>query len=264
MIPGTRALESRLAAVFEKAAQTVAGAGSAQPLELVERAVDDIARQVHPAGRGRYAFPFNDIAVTFVAPSADMQIRFETICAGPPSLQERVVRRLEAAGCRAVDVDVRVAFTEVPAADWSRPELGIALARVEPAARVPRGPDLRLELVVAHGTADRGAYSFRALPIAIGRGQEARDSRQQLLRVNHVAFTEGADEINQSVSRRHARIELDPLTGRPRIIDDNSAQGTAIIRDGRGLVVPRGSRGLGLRSGDEIVLGQARLRVTIA
>ena len=107
------------------------------------------------------------------------------------------------------------------------------------------------------------AYQFTTLPIAIGRGADVRDSRNQLLRINHVAFTEGDDDINRTVSRRHARIELDEATGRPRLIDDNSAQGTSIIRSGRGIAVPRGSRGLGLQTDDEIVLGQARVKIKI-
>ena len=97
--------------------------------------------------------------------------------------------------------------------------------------------------------------------MTIGRGVEVRDSRHQLLRINHVAFTEHGGDVNQSVSRRQARIELDPQTGQPRLIDDNSAQGTSVIRHGRGIAVPRGSRGLGLRSGDEVVVGQARVRI---
>jgi hypothetical protein len=35
------------------------------------------------------------------------------------------------------------------------------------------------------------------------------------------------------------------------------------VRAGRTIEVPRGARGLLLRDGDEVVLGQARLRVTI-
>jgi type IV secretory pathway VirB10-like protein len=34
-----------------------------------------------------------------------------------------------------------------------------------------------------------------------------------------------------------------------------------VIRHGRGIAVPRGSRGLGLEAGDEVVLGQARIRI---
>jgi hypothetical protein len=117
---------------------------------------------------------------------------------------------------------------------------------------------------VLQGSATAPTYTFTAWPITLGRGAEVRDNRQQLLRLNHVAFVENGDAVNQSVSRRHAHIDLDARTSRPRVIDDNSAQGTSIIRAGRGIAVPRGSRGLGLQSGDEIVLGQGRVRVTFS
>jgi hypothetical protein len=90
-----------------------------------------------------------------------------------------------------------------------------------------------------------------------------RDERRQLVRINHVAFLENGEDVNQSVSRRHARIELDERTRRPRVIDDNSAQGTAVIRGGRGIAVPRGSRGLTLQSNDEVAFGQARVRIRL-
>jgi hypothetical protein len=315
LITGTRALESRLTSAFEQAAETVAGVGGRRPpLELVELAVDEIATHVQPAGRGRHSFPFNRVTVTFVAPTPEDQARFEAICEGPPSIHERVMRRLTSAGCDRPDFDVQVEFVATlpdrgiafenrgasgpgggPAAHGdSEPQSGpadpgasgpqggsvapgipdatprsagrqfdIALARVGPAARAPRGRVVQIDLLVTNGTCDRGTYSFTTLPIAIGRGADVRDSRNQLLRINHVAFTEGEAEVNRTVSRRHARIELDEAAGRPRLIDDNSAQGTSVIRGGRGIAVPRGSRGLGLQTDDEIVLGQARIRVTI-
>ncbi len=318
LITGTRVLESRLTSAFEQAAETVAGVGGRRPpLELVDLAVDEIASHVQPAGRGRHSFPFNRVTVTFVAPTSEDQARFEAICEGPPSIHERVMRRLASAGCDATDADVDVAvdFVETlapegvafgnrgasgpgggpaaPGASGPRggsvaqgvsgpqsgsaarqipdgrpraegPQFNIALARVGQDARSPRGPALRIDLLVTNGTCDRATYEFTTLPIAIGRGAEVRDSRNQLLRINHVAFTEGDADINRTVSRRHARIELDEATGRPRLIDDNSAQGTSVIRGGRGIAVPRGSRGLGLQTDDEVVMGQARIRIKMA
>jgi hypothetical protein len=263
MFSGTRALESRLAAAVEAAAHSLAGPGGVRPLEIVEQAVGEITRHVHPAGRGKYVFPFNQAAVTFAAPSPEDEAQFDAICAGPPTLQERLLRGLASAGSEPVDVEVSVGFAIAPDPAWTRPEFHIALARVSKASRPQCEPSLRIELIVTHGTADRGAYSFTSLPVAIGRGTEVRDSRLQLVRLNHVAFLEGGDEVTQSVSRRHARIELDGATERVRLIDDNSAQGTSIIRGGRGVAVPRGSYGLSLQSGDEIVLGQARVRIRI-
>jgi hypothetical protein len=257
-----REFEARLARAADGAARTLAPPGAAAPLEIVRRAVEEIARHVHPSGRGRRAVAFNDVTVMFVAP-AGARAPFEALAAGPPTLRDRVVDRLTEAGCDAGDVEVAVAFAEAPDPDWPRADFHVVLARIDPATRPAREAALRLDLVVTHGAADRGAYVFTTLPIAIGRGADVRDERQRLVRVNHVAFTEGGDEAAGSVSRRHARIDLDPRARRPRLLDENSTQGTSIIRAGRSLVVPRGSRGMGLQDGDEIVLGQARLRVRL-
>ncbi len=264
LITGTRLLESRLTTAFERAAQTVAGAGvTPPPLEIIDLAVDEIARDVQPAGRGRYAFPFNRVAITFVAATTEDQTRFEAVCAGPPSIDERVAKRLVSAGCEAADIDVTIDFAGEPGSGWKHPHFQIALARVGPEARLQPEPAQGVTLTVTAGTAEHGEYQFTSFPVAIGRGTHVRDRGNQLVRINHVAFIEGADEANQTVSRRHARIELDPAAGRIRLVDDNSAQGTSIVRGGRGIAVPRGSRGLGLLSGDEIAIGQARLTVQI-
>lgn len=264
VLTGARELESRMTEVFEQAAHTVARPVALQPLEIISLACDDIARSVHPAGRGRYAFPFNSVTITFPVPTSEHQARFNAICAGPPALQERVIRRLASARCHDADVEVNVQFTDVPDPAWPRPDFHITMARVERVAALVPEAAPRIDILITNGTADRGEYSFGTLPIAIGRGAEVRDGRRQLVRINHVAFVENGEDVNQSVSRRHARIELDEQTRRPRVIDDNSAQGTAIIRGGRGIAVPRGSRGLTLQSDDEVAFGQARLRITLS
>lgn len=263
-LTNARSLESRLASAIEGRARSAAPTTGARPFELVELAAEEIAGHAHLAGRGRYAFPYDNVAITFVAPAAEDEARFRAVCAGPPTIAERVVRRLAGAGCdiTLADVDVSVSCVAVADSSWTQP-FHVALARVGAAARLPRSLGIRVDLLVKHGTAERGAYTFSTLPIAIGRGADVRDNRHQLLRVNQVAFTEGEDEVNKTVSRRHARIELDPDTSRLRVIDDNSAQGTSIIRKGRGIPVPKGSRGLGLQSDDEIVIGQARVSVQI-
>ena len=96
-----------------------------------------------------------------------------------------------------------------------------------------------------------------------GRGIDVRDNRHRLLRTNHVVFVEGSAGVNQTVSRCHAHIAVDPSSGDHRLHDDRSAHGTGIVRGGRTVPVPPGTRGVRLRSGDEIVLGEARLRIRI-
>jgi hypothetical protein len=257
-------IEARLTSAFEGRAAKVADVVPTQPFELIERAADDISRHAHPAGRSRVTFPYNSVTVTFAAPADEDRARFDAIAAGPPTFQERVVRRLRSAGCDLADadVDVAISFVDAPDPSWTHP-FHVALAKVPSDARARRGVAIHIDVLVTHGTAQQGAFTFSTLPIAIGRGADVRDNRHQLLRINHVAFADGDDDINKSVSRRHARIELDPHTSRPRVIDDNSAQGTSIIRNGRGMAVPKGSRGLGLQSGDEVVLGQARIAIKI-
>jgi hypothetical protein len=262
MWSGTRALESRLAAAIDRGAREFANAMPTQALELIELVVDDIASHVQPAGRGRYVFPFNRIGVTFVAPTTEDRARLRAVAEASPRFDVRVLQRLAAAGCHldADAMDIRLDFVDARDPDWPAP-YRLSLARVEmpaPATLPPAEPNLWLDVLVTHGSATSGAYSFDRFPIAIGRGEDVRDRRQQLIRLNHVAFIDAP-----TVSRRHARIELDAATRRPRIIDENSAQGTSVLRGGRSIAVPRGSRGLALQDADEIVLGEARIRVQL-
>jgi predicted component of type VI protein secretion system len=97
--------------------------------------------------------------------------------------------------------------------------------------------------------------------IDLGRCAEVRDSRHRLIRTNHVAFLERSGDVNQSVSRRHAHISYEAAATCFRVHDDGSEHGTGVVRRGRTLAVPRGTRGVRLESGDEIVLGEARVRV---
>jgi hypothetical protein len=226
----------------------------------VHAVVDRIEQSILPTGRGHNTFPFNHVRVTLAAPSDEAKAYLEVACDGPPSLQARIVERLDHAGCTAPSLDVSVAFVTKARPKWRHPEFDVEFARVS-VVTPPPAPASRLELTVTHGTAERSAYLFESSPVAIGRGGEVRDARQRLIRTNQVAFLEGGGDVNHTVSRRHARIEQ--AADGFRVFDDGSAQGTTVIRHGRGLPVPRGAKGLRLQSGDEIVLGQARLQVKI-
>ena len=65
------------------------------------------------------------------------------------------------------------------------------------------------------------------------------------------------------MSRAHAHIQYDAATGEYRLFDDNSAYGTSLLREGRMITAPAGGRGIRLESGDELYLGQARVRFEI-
>jgi hypothetical protein len=254
-------LESAIASRVECAPRHVPAPSPRQPIETLHAVVDAIEREVLPAGRGRSVFPFTEVRVSVVVASAREEARLGAAFDAPPSLQTRVIERLTRTGCTVPDLSVRVMFVPDRQDSWIHPDFHVDYVRSTPPAEAP-AVVLRLELTVTHGTADRETYVFDAAPVMLGRGSEVRDHRQRLLRTNHVAFIERGGEINDTVSRRHARIEHDAKARLFRLHDDTGADATSVIREGRGLQVPRG-RGLVLQSGDVIVLGRARLRVTI-
>jgi pSer/pThr/pTyr-binding forkhead associated (FHA) protein len=257
-------LESTIAATIEGAARRTSAHAFREPLEIVHAIVEHAGREVQPAGRGRQVFPFNHVRVVALAPTARDRARLQVAFDGPPSLQERIASHLDAAGCVAPALTVHATFANKAGADWLAPEFTVAYSRVaQSTVHDPAVP--RLELTVTQGVARQPTCTFEAngsQTIAIGRDDEVRDSRHHLIRTNDLVFEEGGGDINETVSRRHAHIEQD-AAGAFRLFDDGSAQGTTVIRKGRGIAVPRGARGTRLQSGDEIVLGRARVRVAI-
>jgi hypothetical protein len=261
-----RRLESKIARSLDSAAQRVSRTGAREPLEIAHAIVEALEQEVQPAGRGLHVFPFNRLKLLVVAPSREARARLEAVFEGETSLQDRIFNRLRSAGCEVSNLAVKTAYVSQAESQWTNPDFHIEFARVTgagqvaaPADSVPRG----LELTIVHGSAEKAAYSFTLSRIDLGRCAEVRDSRNRLIRTNHVAFADGAGELNQSVSRRHAHIDYTADSGHYRVYDDRSGHGTGVVRNGRTITVPPGSRGIRLQSGDEIVLGEARLRVKI-
>jgi pSer/pThr/pTyr-binding forkhead associated (FHA) protein len=118
-------------------------------------------------------------------------------------------------------------------------------------------------LTVVKGRAARKTLELRSERINIGRQTEVSDRDQRLVRRNHLAFDE-ADDAGATVSRAHAHIRYSATSGEFRLRDDNSAYGTRIVREGRTIeVAPGNSRGVRLRSGDELQFGRAIVRFEI-
>jgi len=258
-----RQLESKLARTVDRAAQQWSKSGARGPLEVVHGILEAVDECIEPAGRGTHVFPYNKLKATIVAASPDARARFSGVLDGPPSLNERIAARLRRAGCEPPHLQVKVVFVAQADPSWSTPQFHVDFGR----AAVPEPPQpapastYEITLEVGSGTAERSTYALTFERINIGRCAEVRDSRNRLLRTNHIAFTDAAAPINETVSRAHAHIDVLP-GGEYRLFDDRSAHGTSIVRNGRTINVPAGSRGVRLRIGDEIVLGEARLHVS--
>jgi hypothetical protein len=264
-----RKLERSLTRSVEAAIGELVGREEPTPLEIVHAVLDRAEQQVIEIGRGRRVFPFTRLTVQIAGPRhREARARVDAVVAGPPSLAERLEERLRAAGCANPKVTVRTAYVGAPADGWTNPRFNVSFdrgAEVPPSpAPVPVSPAVpRLKLTVLKGQAAQRVYVFTGGRIDIGRRAEVVDRHQRVLRTNHVAFSEEEADENLSVSRRHAHIGFDAQDGAYRVWDDRSAQGTSIVRDGRTIRVPPGARGTRLLSADEIVLGRARMRVTL-
>lgn len=260
-----RKLESTLARTFDRAAQRWSASGPRGPLEVLHAILDEVDARVEPAGRGTRMFPFNKIKISIVAPTRDARARFAGVLDEPP-LEQRISDRLRQRGCDAPALHVRIVYVAQSEPGWLSSDCHIDCSRVAqsdlPASESASAPEIRL--TVTRGAADKPSYVLALDQINLGRCGEVRDSRNRLVRTNHVVFKDGEDAINDTVSRHHAHIERLDDTREYRLSDDRSAHGTSIARNGKTIPVPSGSRGVRLQSGDEISLGEARLRVRIA
>lgn len=267
-----RKLERRISRTVDAAVEEFMGRSVTTPIEIVHAVLDRAEAEIQEIGRGRRVFPFTCVRVQVMVGPRDKEARarFAAVADGPPSLSQRIVERLRAAGCAVTAIGTEIVYARKPGADWTDPDFHVEFDREQlppPAAAAPAAPVVdsgrRIKLAVLSGSAERRAYAFSAGRIDIGRRAEVVDQRQRLIRTNHVAFLEEGPEANRSVSRRHAHIAFNEEDGCYRIWDDRSAHGTSIVRGGRTIKVPPGARGTKLESGDEIALGHARLRVTL-
>src|SRR5262245_20209489 len=260
-----RRLESAIAVRLDQVAKGLVPSRTRQPLEVVLAILEAVEQRIEPTGRGARVFPFNRVEVSVVAPSLEARGRLEAVLEGDTPLQTRVLDRLRSAGCSPVDVVIEVRYVDAADAGWNVHEFDLQFARIarpETDRRDLNSQPALIEIRTVVGVTERWAFSLAAPRIDIGRGAEVRDCRNRLIRTNHVVFTEGGGGVNETVSRAHAHIAYETPTGRFRLHDDGSEHGTGIIRGGKTISVVRGTRGVRLQPDDEVVLGEARVRIT--
>jgi hypothetical protein len=238
---------------FRKWTERMFGPAESNELLMVHRAIlEEIEGKIQVVARGRRVFPFARVTVTLVAAAEERRTLLQA--AFGERLPSDVREMLEGAGCelaRGFGVEVRTAA------------LGAGGFEIEYAAEAPKpvktAPLAPGRLVLVKGKTDREEYTLERARTNLGRLAELTDADHRLVRRNDVVFEEGADEVNATVSRRHANIRLED--GEYRLCDDGSEFGTRIFRDGRSIEVAAGDRrGEKLRANDEIYLGRACMR----
>ncbi|MCC6163032.1 MAG: FHA domain-containing protein [Acidobacteria bacterium] len=256
-----RDVQSRLRTFFD----APLGPG-ATPIEIVQAILDAVERQAPAVGRGRRVFPWRALDIRVLAPARS------AIPAALKGLDARIRERLAEVRCEVpTALVVRASCVDEAPAEWADGQLfdiageahgEMADADVE-TAESPAMSLARCELVITviAGTADV-AGPFREATVSIGRSVDPSDGYGHLRR-NRLAFHDVIDGVNETVGRAHACLKRDGA-GDYRLFDEGSRNGTAILRDGELIAVPRRDpRGVRVRSGDEIHLGRAIVRVEI-
>lgn len=256
-----------------------------EPMEIRRAVLDEVESRIVSAGGGKRVFPFNRVRIKLLAPGPREKDELEALVGDAWDLPAEIRERIAERGCPVPpDLDVNVEVTDEASPAFGDRRYRIEFERGERTAAKPPAPALptlvsgagtvaipapmpggrpTLELTVLKGTATRKVYSFPAGRVHIGRMEEIADEEGRVRRRNDVAFQEDGD-VNQTVSREHARILYDEASGELRLRAEPGASSTRIFREGRSIDVSgRDPRGVKIQSGDEIYFGRASVKVAI-
>jgi hypothetical protein len=228
-----------------------------EPPELAEirLAILDQVREKSYRSGGRKVFPYDLLRVELRGVEQSRAPVF-TGQFFRKYLEQEVHNALRTGGCRFPDnLRVDVAAT-VGLPRKEEPWLIVEAVSLEQA----KGGKPAARLIVREGTANVAELPMEKPRINVGRVVDVyRDAG--LFRRNDLAFAADTD-VNRSVSREHAHIVHDRVSGEYRLFNDRWYQrgaecGTWIVRDGMSQEVHRNARGTKLEPGDEIHFGKA-------
>jgi hypothetical protein len=247
-------IEKTIDKAFRSFTRQAFGAERSSDLVVLHHAIlAEIEGKVQVLARGQRVFPFPQVIVTIVG---ETEKRRELLQAAfGERLQSDVLTALRSVRC---EIPPGFAVTLHVVEEAFQP-VEITYAKEAPKAATstePLGPGY---LLVMKGKTEFEEYALDRSRVNIGRLAELTDSAHRVVRRNHIAFQDDADEVSSTVSRRHAHILLED--GEYILFDDRSEYGTSVFRDGRPIeLVKGGRRGEKLRAGDEIYFGRACVR----
>ncbi|HXS96361.1 MAG TPA: FHA domain-containing protein [Candidatus Limnocylindrales bacterium] len=246
-------------AVFESPLSAATTGEVPEELAEIRLAVLDRVKEKSYRAGGKKVFPFDRIRVEIRGVDESRRDLFAGVFFRR-YLEHEVCNALHGAGCRfpeklRVDIEPLTGFPQ-SGEPWLIVE---ALSQQSAAAGARTGV-----LEVSAGDANVQRLRLEKPRINIGRVVDVyRDGG--LHRRNDLAFA-AETEINASVSREHAHITFDRVSGEYRVFNDrwyardgkaSTECGIWIVRDGMSQEVHRTSRGAKLEPGDEIHFGRA-------
>ena len=249
-----KSLDQRMRGIFGAAKEAH---GTREAIELYRDALDQIAARASIGKRGDRVFPFNLINIELKADGPERRAVLDALFNAGQVIDD----------IRATLTEERIAIPPDLAVAVRYPDDAVAEMRIlcektgpQPPAAVAPAEMTPIRLVTVTGVSSSDEFVVNRPHVNLGRDAEVVDSLGRAIRRNDLFFPEHADDANASVSRSHAHIRFDAASGDWRIYDDGSSLGTIIFREGQRIDVPaHAGRGVVLRRGDEIYLGQVRL-----
>jgi hypothetical protein len=240
----------------------------AKPIDVKRAIVEALEQQVEPAGGGRRILPGDRIEVRILAVSDEARPGLDAVLADLRDVFAARLRELQCDVPRSLAVDV--GYVPAPLPEWADDQRLDVVVRRSDAAKTARDAGSRedaavhrMTITVLRGEATQATATFTESVIRIGRSADPTDERGRP-RFNHIAFLENDSPENRTVTRGHAMIRYVSATGEYRLFDEGSANGTRVVRSGEVVDLPkRDPVGYALRSGDEVQLGKAAIRIEI-
>jgi hypothetical protein len=249
-----KSLDQRLRSIFSGGRDEP---GAREAIELYRDAIEQVASRATVGKRGDRVFPFNLIAIELRAIDSERKAILETLF-DPAQLGDDIRAALkEERIAPPHDLTIAVRYPEEAPV-----EMRVICERAEKPAIVAEViVPVPMRLTTLAGVSSAANFALDRAHVNLGREREVLDAMGRAIRRNELFFKEDAHEANASVSRSHAHIDFDAASAEWRIYDDGSSLGTVLFRAGRRIDVPaHASRGVALRPGDEIYLGQVRLK----
>jgi len=261
-----KTLDQRLRSIFSGGGTPAdrAEPDTREAIELYRDALEQIAARATTGKRGDRVFPFNLVTIELRAEDPERKAILEALF-DPGQLGDDLRSTLkEERTMPPADLTVAVRYP-----DNAHVEMRILCERLErnapsvttPANQAAGTAITPARLITVAGRSSPPEMTLDRMRINLGREDDVVDSLGRTIRRNELVFPEKAHEANGSVSRSHAHLRFYAASGEWRIFDDGSSLGTSLFRSGHRIDVPaHASRGVVLRAGDEIYLGQVRLR----
>ena len=241
--------------------------GDLEPLVLRTRLLDTVEHALKRF-RSTRPLPFNRITVHVLASTSNDRLTYESAFNDlDPPFDLAVRNRLHDAGFDLpgdLGIKTKIHAKAPKQLEAAFEEAGsIYVELKQHAARTSA------TITVVRGKAERATYSIRSAdaPFNVGRLREVvEDHYGHIVRRNDIAFLDHNapkvkgenQEINETVSRRHARIEFNARSGAFMLVNEQGA--TSVSRAGYPQPVRVAHQAVPLQDGDLIYLGRACLK----